>query len=310
MIKNSRILITGATGFIGRHLVESLLSKNNHITGTYINNEDTSFLNLAIKCDISNFNQIKSLANFDFDHVFHLAAIADVNASIANPALDFSVNARGTFNMLEIFKNKRIKSFNFISTVSVLSSDNTLPLGEESFYGPTTPYSASKMSSEGFCTAFSNCYGIPVKIIRLFNVFGPFRKGLVVYDFISSLIKNPQELLIRGDGQQIRDFLFVDDAIDGIEIIAEKGLINNIYHLGSGIPTSILNLAEEIISIMHLDSTNIITTNENYSGEFLVWYANIKKIKEIGFTPKVSLKEGLEKTISWVSENINLNNIK
>ena len=300
MIKSKKILITGAAGFIGRHLAKHLSSQNNHITGTYLKGEKTFHLDVAIQCDVSNLNEVKKLANNYFDHIFHLAAIADVGMSIQNPSFDFRVNIQGTFNMLESFRNNQIKSFNFFSTVSVLSKNNKLPLDEESSYGPTTPYAASKMSSEAYCRAYGSCFDIPIRIIRLFNVYGPGRKGLVINDFITKLINKPKELTVLGDGKQIRDFLFVDDAIKGIEIIAEKGENQNIYHLGSGIQLSILDLAKKVVNSMRLKQTDIKMTNKNYKGEFLIWYADISKLKKLGFSTKISLTDGLKKTINWM----------
>ena len=302
MITKKRILITGAGGFIGNHLSQHLSSLDNHITGTIITGQTNLSLNKSIQCEITDYNDVKKLANYKFDHIFHLAGIANIKTSIKNPQEDFEVNAKGTLNMLEAFRDSSIESFNFISTISVLDSLNLLPLDEDAKYGPTTPYAASKMSAESYCRVYNKCFYMPTRIIRFTNVYGPGSKNLVIFDLIRKLLKNSRSLEIYGNGEQIRDFLYVKDAVCGLEIIAEHGLNGNIYHIGSGEPTSILSLAQIIIATMNLTDTEIITTNDNYSGEFLKWYANTDKVKKHGFEPKIKLIEGLEKTINWIEK--------
>ena len=305
MLKNSRILITGAGGFIGLHLAKSLSINSNFIVGLLFLDEENIHLNKSIFCDVTKAESLIKLYDYEFDHIFHLAGFTNIRQGITNPLLDFNINTKGTINLIEIFRKKNIKSFNYVSSVSVLSSSNILPLNENAIYGPTTPYAASKMSSEAFLLAYAKCYNMPIKIIRLFNVYGPNRHGLVVNDFINKLIKNPKQLEILGDGSQIRDFLYVSDAVNGLELIAIKGLKGNIYHLGSGIPLSIMGLAIKIIDNMNLKNVKISTNNINYKGEFIKWYADISKIVDLGFSPKVELNIGLKNTIEWIINNKN-----
>lgn len=300
MISNKRILITGAGGFIGIHLAKLFSNRNNFILGLLINDQENKYLNKSIICDISDLNSLKILNDYEFDYVFHLAGLTNVKKSIENPLECFNVNCMGSINLIEIFRKKKIISFNFISTVGVLSKKNKLPISEQAEFGPTTPYAASKLTTESFLMAYGECFGFPYKIIRLFNVYGPGNNGLVIHDFINKLLQNPNELEILGDGEQIRDFLFIDDAVAGLEIISEKGINSNVYHLASGIPISINNLAKTIIKTMNFNNVKVTNTNKHFKGEFKKWYGNISKVKKIGFVPKTSLEMGISKTINWI----------
>jgi len=296
MITNSKILITGAGGFIGKHITKQLFHGNNDLTGLLIPGETNKYLSESIQLDITDRAAVNSLTSKVYDHIFHFAGIADIRASIKNPVLGFEVNALGTFNLLEAFKNTKIKSFNLASTVSVLSKYNTMPLVEDSRYGPTTPYGASKMTAEAYCIAYNNCFNLPSRIIRLPNVYGAGKKSLVVYDLIMKLIGNPNTLELLGDGAQIRDFIYIDDVITGFILIAEKGLPGEVYHLTSGEPTSITSLARLISNVMGINNLKIVTTKTNYPGELLSWYGDNNKLKELGFKIHYSLAEGIEKT--------------
>ena len=266
-MNNSRILITGAGGFVGIHLAKILSAKNNFITGLMLESQKNKYLDKTIFCDITNMEDLIKIKTLDFDYIFHLAAHTNIKEGILNPRNDLEINFLGTFNLIEIFRNKTIKSFNFISSVSVLSSKNKLPLAENATYGPSTPYAASKMSAEAYLKAYSKCFNLPIKIIRLFNVYGPGRSGLVVDDFINKLLVNNKTLEIMGDGKQIRDFLYVSDAVSGIILVAQDGEVNNTYNVASGIPIEINELAKKII-YFKTKNVQIKRTKKNYGGEF------------------------------------------
>lgn len=302
MINNKTILITGSGGFIGHHLAKKLSLQGNNVIGTFLKEEKNPFLNESIYCDIKRFDDVKKLAQYKIDHIFHLAGIPNVKESIVNPINDFNANTLGVINILEVFKKKEIQSFNFTSTVSVLDPTNNLPLDENAKLGPTTPYGASKMSSEAYCKVYNLCYNIPTRIVRLFNIYGPGKRGLVVYDIIKKLLLKPEVLELYGDGNQIRDFLYIEDAVDGLEIIAENGKNGDVYNLGSGVPVSIIELSKKILYSMGLNNVKIKTTNRNYKGELLKWYADIHKIEKIGFEQKINLEKGLKQTINWIKK--------
>lgn len=302
MITNSKILITGAGGFIGQHLSKYLHNRSNTIHGLVLNETNNKHLDKIIVCDISNLDNLNEKLDVDYDHVFHLAGIASIQKSINNPLQDFKTNLVGTFHLLEYFKNSNLKSFNFISTVSVLSNKNSLPLNESALISPQTPYAVSKRCSELYCLNFYRMYNIPIKVVRLFNVYGPNKKSLVVYDLIQKVINN-NKIIINGDGKQIRDFLYIDDLVNGLSIISDKGKNGEIYHIGSGVPVTITELTKKIIFLMDKKSVKLEYTNESFHGEFLEWFADINKVRKLGFDVKTNLDDGLNKTLKWILED-------
>jgi UDP-glucose 4-epimerase len=294
------VFITGAGGFIGKHLSKFLMNKGYDVHGLLLPGEKNEYLNKRFVGDIQEFDELKSLVDKKTKCIYHLAAIANIQTSVKNPRLDFYTNTIGTFNMLELARTLDLHAFVLASTVSVLDSKSVLPINENANYEPSTPYGASKMGAEAYCKAYYNCYNVPTKIIRMFNVYGPGRVGLVVYDLIKKLLSNHSRLVMHGDGKQIRDFLFIDDVVSGFQLVSEKGKCNQVYHIGSGKPISILSLANIIIKELKLDGVEIETTGKNYKGEMLKWYADTSKINKLGFTSRITLKEGIKKTIDWI----------
>jgi len=151
-----------------------------------------------------------------------------------------------------------------------------------------------------YCMNYYKMYNLPIKITRLFNVYGPGKKSLVVYDLIKKIIKNNDELIINGNGEQLRDFTYIDDIVSGLSIISKKGANGEIYHLGSGEAVTIRELAQKIISIMGIKNIKLLFNNKSYNGEFLKWYADISKVEGIGFNLKTNLEDGLEETINSI----------
>jgi UDP-glucose 4-epimerase len=293
-------LITGAGGFIGKHLSKSLMNAGYEVHGLLLSSEKNEYLSKQFIADIREFDELKAVVDKSTQYIYHLASIASIQKSINNPRLDFDTNTIGTFNMLELARSLNLRAFILASTVSVLDSSSSLPITEQAKYAPSTPYGASKMGAEAYCRAYHSCYDVPTKILRMFNVYGPGRVGLVIYDLIKKLLSNNQKLALHGDGKQIRDFLFIDDVVSGFQLVAEKGKCDEVYHIGSGTPISILSLAKIIIKEMKLDEVEIETTGENYKGEMLEWYADISKISKLGFTSKTTIEEGIKKTIDWI----------
>ena len=161
--------------------------------------------------------------------------------------------------MLEFAKNNNIRKFIYTSTVSIFDKNNDLPISENARIKVSSPFGASKLTGESYCYAFYRTYGLDTNVIRLFNVFGPGMRVSnhknFIYDMIQKLLNNPKRIEVLGDGSQIRDYLYIDDVIDGLLIIAKKGVPGEDYNLGSGIPVKILDLLKKITILkkpMHL----------------------------------------------------------
>jgi len=284
---------------MGQHLAETLSRSGREVHGLLLPGESNPHLHDSTTADIRDPDALKEAVNPKTSEVYHLAAIASVPASVEDPRTDFQTNALGTLNMLEVARGLPLRTFVLTSSVSVLRPDNPMPLDEDALYGPNSPYGASKMAAEAYCRAYHHCYQVPTRVIRLFNVYGPGRRSLVIYDFIRKLLADPTVLPILGEGTQVRDFLYVEDAIEGIILVAEKGLSGETYHLGSGQPVSIRQLAETLIQLIGSEGARLMSSGRTWTGDMPQWYADIRKISQLGFSPKVELAEGLQRTITW-----------
>jgi len=306
-IKNKSILVTGGGGFIGYHLIKKLLEKNCNIT---IFDKDLSHKagsNIFRKCkyiqgDITKNKDLLKLG-IKYDCIFHLASNASVPESVDNPEMDFMINAQGTLMVLEFARKMKIKKVVYTSTVSVFDRYNIQPISETSQIKVSSPYGASKLAGESYCYAYHRTYGINTNIVRLFNVYGPGMRKHFIYDMINKINDADERIEIMGNGKQVRDYLYIDDVVDGILLITEKGAIGEDYNLSSGIKTRIVDIVSILIKLMGKSHLNVITTNKTWAGDILEWYADISKIKKLGFEPKISLQKGLKQTIKDILNN-------
>lgn len=315
MIKNHKIFITGGAGFIGTKIVE-LYSDNNEIL-IFDNLKRNSIINTdllknqnvrLIEGDILDFEKLKKVvSDFKPEIVIHLAAIAGIDTVIENPVMTMKVNMIGTYNILEsiIDQIANIEKFIDFSTSEVfgsyaykvdeLSTTNLAPVGEARW-----TYSVSKLAGEHFTHAYYKEYGLKIVTVRPFNVYGPGQIGEgAIHNFVVKAIKN-EDIIIHGDGDQIRAWCYIDDFIEGISLCIEKEeAIGHTFNIGDPRSTlTILTLAKLIKQIANSKS-NIVHVPKNYS-DVELRIPNIDKARKIlGYTPKVDLDEGILKTINW-----------
>lgn len=299
--------MTGAAGFIGSHLCDSLLKKGLKVTGI----DNLSFGNIAnIPSDSGNFNfhkldirdkkGLSELINrIRPKTVFHLAANASVPLSVKEPEFDFENNALGTVNILEVLRSHQIKSkFILASSAAVYGEPGHQNITENTALKPISQYGLSKLIAEMQCLAYAKDYGLPVVIARLFNSYGPRMPRFVVLDFIKKLKDNPNQLEILGDGKQTRDFTFVSDTVAGLIQCAETGLDQQAYNVASGKSTSVTELAQALLRILGL-KTKIHYTGQSWGGDAQYWKVDISKIESIGYRSNISLDEGLKSVLNW-----------
>jgi UDP-glucose 4-epimerase len=232
--------------------------------------------------------------------VFHMAASADVAASVANPRHDFENTFRGVFEVLEAARQSG-STIVFPSTASIFDSSNTLPLSERAFPRPTSPYAAGKLGGEAYCHAYHRSYGVDVRIARLFSVYGIGMFRFAIHDIVRKIEQNHDELPILGDGNQVRDYLFIDDAVRGLALVATAGAGGEEYNIASGEPVRLLDLARLIAELMGYPDIPIRPTGRSFPGDTARWYADIAKARALGFEPRVDLRSGLERTIAWLA---------
>ncbi|MGY5142958.1 MAG: NAD-dependent epimerase/dehydratase family protein [Candidatus Nitrosopumilus sp. bin_32a] len=297
-----KIFVTGGAGFIGKHLIKKL--QNEHELIVYENFSSSSeedFLNLLknnislIKGDLTNYSLLKkSLEGVDL--VIHLAAKIDILESIKHPANTHKINVEGSLNMLRSCIENNIKNFIFASSAAIYGNPSEIPVSEKTIPNPVSPYGAEKLSLEFYAKSFANAYNMNCISLRFFNVYGKGQSNEyagVITKFTEKIQLN-QSLPIFGDGENTRDFIHVDDLVDGIvkSISNIEGKKGNVYNLASGKSTSIKELAELMISISKKDLK--LNFTDPRPGDLLHSLASIELAKEdLGFEPKISLKEGL-----------------
>tara|TARA_B100001248_G_C27389896_1_gene461770 strand:- start:829 stop:1866 length:1038 start_codon:yes stop_codon:yes gene_type:complete len=336
MIESHQILITGAAGFIGYHLTKYFSSKENfqivcldNLNSYYdLDLKYDRLLNLGFK-DIKNLKKTKSksfviysvkneklifhkqdLCDFDgldkifskynFKSVFHLAAQAGVRFSITNPAEYVNSNLFGFYNLLEVVKKYKISHTIFASSSSVYgNSSKTFFRENQKTDEPVSFYAATKKSNEILAHSYSKLYNLRFTGLRFFTVYGPWgRPDMAPYLFTNGIINN-QKIKIFNNGNLERDFTFIDDIIEGINIVFESSSKNNykIFNIGNGSPVKLLNFVKIIERNLDLNANLKLLPMQN--GDVYKTCADIFELKKIGYNPKISIDEGMNRYINW-----------
>lgn len=302
-----RVVVTGGAGFIGSHLVDRLIVEgyevivlDNLSTGKienvqhHLNNQKFNL----VKGDVQNSRDVNKAIK-DADIVFHLAAFVNVPLSIENPMLANSVNMRGTLNLLQASLKKNIARFIYVSTCAVYGEACYLPISEEHPTAPLSPYGISKLAAEQYCKVFNRTFGLKTVCLRYFNVYGPRQfkgpYGAVITHFIDRLREN-EPPIIYGNGEQTRDFLYVEDAVEACMLsLSSENCVGEVINIGTGIKTTINELANLLIKLMkkaHIAPIYAAPRKEDIEHS----YANISKAqKMLGYKPKVILEQGVKK---------------
>ena len=301
-MRYNNALVTGGAGFIGSHLVGRLVEDGLDVTvidnlhaGKPENLDSSKGGTTLIKGDIRDVELLKRVI-VDVDIVFHIGANASVPYSVENPRYDFETNALGTFNILEASVNSNVKKVVYASTAAVYGEPEYIPIDEKHPLRPISPYGASKLAGESVGMAFKETYGLNFASIRIFNTYGPRQPRYVIYDFIMKLRRDPKNLEVLGTGEQVRDYCYVSDMVDAFMLMAEKG--DGIYNAAGGVPTSIRELAELMVSEIS-PGAEIQYGGKTWKGDINTLIADITKLRNLGFAPKVDLRIGVKKMIEW-----------
>ena len=307
-----KILVTGGAGFIGSHLIDKLLQSDNKVVCI----DDLSLGNLEnlklakknssfefIKKNLNDTEVLsKTLEKYDFDFVYHMAANSDISKGATQTKIDLESTFLTTFNILDQMKKFDVKNIFFPSSSAVYGNSKN-KIFEETKKEPLSFYGSAKLSSEAYLSAFSYLYEINVWILRLANVIGPRTTHGIIFDFIKKLKKNKKELTVLGDGNQKKPYIHVEDLIDCIFLIIKNSNKRfNEFNISSKDCMKVKTIAEE--TAKYFGENTKITYGKNsfgWKGDVPNYDYDIKKLKELGWTPKRNSLEALRKTLTQLS---------
>ena len=309
-----KLLITGGLGFVGSHLVDSLVKKNHKImiltkTLSKKKNIKKSAKKIQIeKIDLTNFQQLgKIIEKFKPDVIIHLAGNASHSKSFENPLKDIDSNAKTTLFMLEKIRKLNTQcKFILGSTFIVIGKPKKLPVNENTPCNPTTIYGTNRLSSEYFCKIYHEVYGLHTNIFRITNSYGPREQIIPKKNAVNFLIYKSfkkEEISIYNQGKFFRDFIYIDDVISGINIILKKGKSGELYWISSGKRTWFYefgDILEKTTGCKVKYSETPVYTKKVDVGNFVV---NNSKLRKLGWSPKISVDVGVKKTLKFFQSN-------
>jgi UDP-glucose 4-epimerase len=309
-------LVTGCAGFIGSHLVERLLREGHEVVGIdsftdyyareikeanmrgFIKDDNFHF----IEEDINRLDLSEILCNVDY--IFHQAAQAGVRASWGESFRHYTDNnILATQALLEAAKDAEIKRFVYASSSSVYGDAEKLPMRESDVPKPVSPYGVTKLAGEHLCYLYWKNYGVPAISLRYFTVYGPRqRPDMAFHKFVKAILRG-EKIVVYGDGTQTRDFTYIDDVVEANLLAAKKGKLGEAYNIGGGARISVnevIRLMEEITG-----KKAEVEYIERQKGDVRDTYADTAKARrELGYSPKVGIEEGLRRFIAWYTEEM------
>lgn len=311
-MKNRKIVVTGGAGFLGSHVVKLLLEMNNYVVilDDFSNGKMSHLKGLTnnrrlkvIKGDVTKYSDVSS-AFRDCEVVFHLSVLC-LRQSIKEPKRVNDVIINGTINCLESAIENNVELFVNCSSSEVYGTAKYVPMDEEHPFQPETPYAAAKVAQDMYVQSFGKTYGLPWTTIRPFNMYGPnshwqgFRGELIPKMIVRAM--NHQPIVIFGNGDQTRDFVYVTDAAQAVIAVAgNPSCLNKCINFCSGTETSVGKIAELTCTFFDLDSKKFIQKQPPRPGDVMRHLGSNKKFKElVGSSHLTAIEEGIQNTINW-----------
>ena len=313
-MSKKRYAVTGCAGFIGSNLTDRLLSEGHEVVG--IDNLTTgreAFLEYACSSDKFDFKNIDILNTDELtvalngcNTVFHLAANADVKDGLKQPGKDINQNTLGTFSVLEAMRGNGIKEIGFASTGSVYGEAQKIPTPEDcAFPIQTSLYAASKLAGEALVSAYCEGYGFKGVTFRFVGILGERYTHGHIFDFMKKLHRNNAVLHVLGNGTQKKSYLYVQDCIDAM-LLAMNASIKNyeVFNLGTDEFCEVTDSIQVICSELGVNPELILGTEDRgWVGDNPFIYLDTKKIRSLGWEPKLKIREGVKRTIRYLAKN-------
>lgn len=306
-----RVLVTGGAGFVGGALVRALVDAGARVTvldDLFTGQPEVVPASAQlVQGSVEDAGLVRELVA-DASVVFHLAA-RNIIASTRDPRSDFATNIGGTLNVLLAVRESKVDRLVYTGSTSIYGNPRSIPINEDDHVVPLSPYAVSKLGGEHYCLAFYESYGTPVAIVRYSNVFGVGQRpdnpycGVVSKFFDAAYVGRP--LLVHGDGEQTRDFTYIDDAVSATMLAAiQPRAEGEVFNVGTGIETSINELTrligeavERPITVEHVDRRDIDNIRRRV--------VSIEKARRmLRWSPQVTLADGLRRTATWIDAGV------
>lgn len=312
------ILVTGGAGFIGSHLIDKLIERDDKVI--CLDNFDPHYdpkikeNNIQTHADDKNFTFIEAsvtdqkalktvFEENEVAKVVHLAAKVGVRPSLKEPLTYQKINIRGTLTLLELSRKYEVENFVFGSSSSVYGEVKETPFREDMSINPISPYGATKLCGEILTHTYSELYDLPSCALRFFTVYGPRQRPEMAIHKFTRLIKQGKEVPMYGDGTSQRDYTYIDDIIQGVTSALDKKFEFEVINLGNSDPIKL----RDLISLIEkeLDMEAKINRLPDQPGDVPITYADVTKAKELlNYSPKVKLEEGIKKFVDWHAANM------
>ena len=311
-----KLLVTGGAGFIGSNFIRYMLNKYpdfeivNLDLLTYAGNlenlkdVETNPNYKFIKGDIADKELVNNLVK-DCDVIVNFAAESHVDRSILDSSDFIRTNIVGTHNLLEAAKNNGLKRFHHISTDEVFGhlGPNDPAFDENTPYAPRSPYSASKAASDHLVRAYFHTFGLPITISNCSNNYGPFHFPEKLIPLAITNIIEGKKIPVYGDGLQVRDWLFVEDHCEAIDLILQKGKIGETYCIGGNSEKTNMEIVKKILELLGKGEEMIeyVKDRPGHDRRYAIDFSKIKN--ELGWQPRTSFEDGMRKTVEWFESN-------
>jgi UDP-glucose 4-epimerase len=303
VVAAQRVLVTGGSGFLGGHLVRALLARGDQVTVLDRAGTAPSDGVAVVAADLLEADVAPLLADGRFHGVFHLAGNVEVPLSVERPDLDLALNAETTLRLLEALRCAAPQTALLLaSTAAIYGEAPEGPCAESQPPAPVAPYGASKWVAESYVALYARRFGLRTRRARIFSMYGPGLRKHVVHDLIAKLHRDPERLSVLGDGEQVRDFIYVEDAVAALLRISDASPgEGEAVNVARGEPVRVADLVHAVCRACGAAPRLEFVGGEG-PGRSRRWLADVARLTALGHRSQVPLAEGLARTVAWYRE--------